>query len=469
MKHYQSFFFSYFDIGTVVKKYSRNTNGNFSIIFSLCLTVILAGAAVAVDISSLVSMKSRAQDNADIAALSAARYMSVTATSGLSFGQRKKEAESVANASLAAFLTSGRHNGGTVDVKVTADDVKISLAMKANPVLSQVIGRKNLNHSVVSAATIAQSISRDVDLALITDATGSMASTLTAVQTNMKDFTSDLTNELETRGITPGVVRIKFLFFRDYIFDNHQTWVDHKMPLQLGLEAYGALYSSDFYTLPGDALSMESYIDYFQPGGGGDTPENGLEAIWHAIDDNDWKSGSDTVRAMVLWTDAPNSSIGDVNDEFLGPDSFYSDITTDPTYLGWDQIIGSDFVAMDLSAREEYMYDNYYPKTFPSSMQGFKAIFDSFHNENANNASDVKTLTINRIGSDCSSSTPYDASDAARIASCGEWPLLDTWDGVEVVDAAAGISQIEIYDNIVKQVADTVEAQLVAKDLAIKY
>ncbi len=469
MTYHQSFFTNYLNIGTAAEKYYRNTKGNFSIILALSLTVLLAGAAVAVDISSLVAMKSRAQDNSDIAALAAAKYMSVTATSGVSFGERKKEAETVANASLENFLTSDKHNGGTVDVKVTTDDVTVSLAMKANPILSQVIGRKNLDHAVISVATTAQAISRDVDLALITDATGSMFSTLTSVQTNMKDFTSDLKNVLEARGITPGVVRIKFIFFRDYMFDNHQAWVDHKMPLQSGLETYGALYSSDFFTLPDDALDMEQYIDYVQPGGGGDTPENGLEAIWHAIDDNDWKNGSDTVRAMVLWTDAPNSSIGDNTDQYLAADSFYPDITTDPTYLGWDQIIGPHFVAMNVAAREQYMFDNYYPINFPKTMSDFKAIFGNFHEENANNTSDVKTLTINRIGSDCSSSTPYDASDAVRITSCGEWPLLDSWDGVEVVNAAAGISQIEIYDNIVNQVADTVEAQLVAKDLAIKY
>ena len=270
-------------VKSIFRRYVSNRQGNIAIFFAIASFVILMAIGVAIDGSRVLSMKSSAQDNADNAALAAAIYMTESATSGLSEAERKRKAEEIALTSLAVFFQSTHHLGVEPHIKINTEDVRVNLDIKAAPVLMNMFGHKSLDHKVASVVGIGKAVARDIDIALISDATGSMQTTLDAIQNNMKDFTVDLTYELTSRKIEMGNVRVKFIFYRDLIVDNHKDWTGPKMALQAGLEMYGPLYSSDFFTLPSEKNTMDNYVDFFLAQGGGSARESGLEAIWHVL------------------------------------------------------------------------------------------------------------------------------------------------------------------------------------------
>ena len=67
---------------------------------------------------------------------------------------------------------------------------------------------------------------------------------------------------------------------------------------------------TDFFTLPADAHKLEVSVKSLQPVGGGDGPEDGLEALAYAIR-SDWTTkGSKDRHIIVLWTDQAPHNIG---------------------------------------------------------------------------------------------------------------------------------------------------------------
>jgi len=132
-----------------------------------------------------------------------------------------------------------------------------------------------------------QGLSYHVDIVMCIDATGSMSPIIGKVKENALRFYDDLATLMRQKSKQIDVLRVKVIAFRDYYVDG-----DKSMEI------------SDFLTLPDHKDEFKKFIDAIQADGGGDEPENGLEALALAIQ-SDWSKEGDKRRQIILlWTDA---------------------------------------------------------------------------------------------------------------------------------------------------------------------
>lgn len=130
---------------------------------------------------------------------------------------------------------------------------------------------------------------RNIDIIFCIDATGSMSPCLDMVKKNAQQFHQDLTQQLtmECNTIVDSL-NIKVIAFRDYKDDGDQAMVQ----------------SEWFDMTAGDAGRYDTFLKGIVADGGGDLPENGLEALYFAIT-SDWNAkGQKDRQIIVLFTDA---------------------------------------------------------------------------------------------------------------------------------------------------------------------
>ncbi len=443
------------------KKYISESDGNFGIIFAVVSTILLMLIGVAIDISSAQSHYSKSQDIADIGSLAVAKYMSENMSSTDSrydFEKHKRKAKKHADQIISNYMDQSVFVKSTSRYNITKEQAQVTLKLETKTLFMGMFGKQTLPIEVSSTSILAQEGSKDLDLVLMTDATGSMMNQLMGIQQNMKDFTSDLQSELDSSNLELGRVRVKFIFFRDYMVDNDRRWTSRHMDLQSGLESFGPMYESKFFELPHDKSKMDDYVDFFNADGGGSFRESGLEAVAHALKAKGWGSGENTVRSLVLWTDATPRPLGDTVEDFaLMP---VTDPLDEPFYYFnsayWDEHIGPHFTAMNQEQREDYMINKFYPnREIPSSLSKIKSKLEKFHEENSNGKENVTTFNLN-IVSDCWGTIP-----------CGEWEEFKNWEGVNVIEDGDSVSATETYNKIIIQVAETVRSQVAARDIAI--
>ncbi len=134
----------------------------------------------------------------------------------------------------------------------------------------------------------------DVDLVFCIDTTGSMGDALEMVKTNALRFHSDLANAMAAKKKELNSLRIRVVAFRDYIADKEN-----------------AMLTTDFFNLPRDNDLFERAVRSLTPFGGGDEPEDGLEALAYAIR-SPWSKNPDAKarQVIVVWTDAPTHEMG---------------------------------------------------------------------------------------------------------------------------------------------------------------
>ena len=127
----------------------------------------------------------------------------------------------------------------------------------------------------------------NVDIVMCIDATGSMAPIIDEVKANALTFHKEFQKRMDIEGKTVDNLRIKVIVFKDYICDTE--------PMK----------ESRFFTLPDDGEEFKRFVNGIEPTGGGDTPENALEAIALALK-SDWTTAPGKKRHVVLmFTDAP--------------------------------------------------------------------------------------------------------------------------------------------------------------------
>lgn len=136
----------------------------------------------------------------------------------------------------------------------------------------------------------------DVDIVMCIDATASMGPFLDLVKSQAVNLYSDLRQKME-RLDTPKYIdslRVRVITFRDYIADGEN-----------------AMLASSFFTLPDQRTEFERLILGIKPEGGGDLPEDGLEALAFAMKSK-WRENSGNKRRQVIavWTDAGTHPIG---------------------------------------------------------------------------------------------------------------------------------------------------------------
>ena len=132
----------------------------------------------------------------------------------------------------------------------------------------------------------------NVDICLCIDKTGSMGPVIGTVKNNALNLYRDVLDSLEKKGKHVGQFRIRVIWFGDYIAD--------KTPILM----------SDFLTMPDDLSRYEEFVKNVQPDGGGDIPEDGLEAVTYAIR-SDWvRQGWKKRHIIAVFTDAPSHELG---------------------------------------------------------------------------------------------------------------------------------------------------------------
>ena len=136
-------------------------------------------------------------------------------------------------------------------------------------------------------------ITYNVDMVFCIDATGSMGGVIDMVKRNAVSFYGDVVDAMQKKGKTIDKLRLRMVVFRDYVADGEN-----------------AMLETDFFDLPEEAADFKECIDGITAFGGGDDPEDGLEALGYAMK-SDWNNdGMKKRHVIVLWTDASTHPIG---------------------------------------------------------------------------------------------------------------------------------------------------------------
>ena len=132
-----------------------------------------------------------------------------------------------------------------------------------------------------------QGLKYNVDIVFCIDVTGSMHGILETVKDNVLRFYPDLMESLDEKDKNIEDLRIKVIAYRDFYADGDD-----------------ALETTDFIDIKSDSETFKSFIHSLRPSGGGDEPENGLEALAIAMK-SDWVKDGDRQRhIIVIYSDA---------------------------------------------------------------------------------------------------------------------------------------------------------------------
>ena len=134
----------------------------------------------------------------------------------------------------------------------------------------------------------------NVDLVFCIDVTGSMSGILDTVKANALKFHGDLTKKMEEKSKQLGKLRIRIVAFRDYGYDGENS-----------------MLCTDFFEFPENQALFVRAVNSLQPFGGGDEPEDGLEALAYAMSSK-WnrEEGQKARQVIVVWTDTGVHPIG---------------------------------------------------------------------------------------------------------------------------------------------------------------
>ncbi len=131
-----------------------------------------------------------------------------------------------------------------------------------------------------------------VDIVMCIDATGSMAPIIEEVKSNAMSFYQRFLDAMEENDKEVAQLRIKVISFRDYGCDDQP------------------MTESQFFTLPDQTDEFKACVSAIEARGGGDGPENALEAIALALK-SDWTTGGSRRRhAILMFSDAPALPLG---------------------------------------------------------------------------------------------------------------------------------------------------------------
>lgn len=126
-----------------------------------------------------------------------------------------------------------------------------------------------------------------VDIVLCIDCTGSMSPVIDEVKSNALKFLPALEKKMEEKLKRIDRLRVRVIGFRDFYCDKEAV-----------------VATPSFIDLRTDAKSFDSFVRGLAASGGGDEPENGLEAIALAIR-SPWNPDQQKGRRIVVvWTDA---------------------------------------------------------------------------------------------------------------------------------------------------------------------
>jgi hypothetical protein len=144
--------------------------------------------------------------------------------------------------------------------------------------------------STVRAWAVAdwQNPAYSIDLVLVIDATGSMASLIESVKSRALSLHEDLAAHIKGADKAIDSLRVRVIAFRDFYADKDVE----------------PLLASEFFELPGERDKFAQFVRDIRATGGGDEPETGLEGLATAIRSPWAAAGAEQRQVIVLWTDA---------------------------------------------------------------------------------------------------------------------------------------------------------------------
>ena len=131
-----------------------------------------------------------------------------------------------------------------------------------------------------------------VDIVMCIDGTGSMSPIINEVKNNAMSFYQKFIDAMEESDKEVSQLRIKVIVFRDYICDSE--------PMR----------ESEFFVLPDQNSEFRNFVSGIEACGGGDRPENALEAIAMALKSKWTTSGAKRRHTVLVFSDAPALEIG---------------------------------------------------------------------------------------------------------------------------------------------------------------
>lgn len=139
-----------------------------------------------------------------------------------------------------------------------------------------------------------------VDMVFCIDATRSMEASagnkqriINMVKQHAIHFYEDLTTKMREKNKKMAQLRVRIIAFRDYMADGES-----------------AMQATDFYLLPEQSNEFEEIVNDIIADGGGDLPEDGLEALAYAMKSKWTDKGDKKRQVIVVWTDAGTHELG---------------------------------------------------------------------------------------------------------------------------------------------------------------
>lgn len=166
-------------------------------------------------------------------------------------------------------------------------------------------------------------ITYNVDMVFCIDCTGSMGNIIEIVKNNALNFYQDVTGVMEKKHKNISQLRVRIVAFRDYIADKDK-----------------AMMVTDFFKLPQEAEEFEKCVRSLTAEGGGDDPEDGLEALAYAIKSKWDTEGMKRRQVIVVWTDASTHQLGYGKDSGFYPNGMAKDIKELSSWWGGVQQSG---------------------------------------------------------------------------------------------------------------------------------
>ena len=165
-----------------------------------------------------------------------------------------------------------------------------------------------------------------VDIVMCIDATASMTPIIGEVKANAISFYQRFVEAMEENDKEVETLRIKVIVFRDYGVDEEP------------------MVESGFFVMPDQNEDFRAFVSGIEAIGGGNEPENALEAIALALK-SDWTTGGSKRRhAILVFSDASALPLG----ERAGSPKYPADMPADIAQLGawWegtDQTLSSNY------------------------------------------------------------------------------------------------------------------------------
>ena len=156
-----------------------------------------------------------------------------------------------------------------------------------------------------------------VDIVICIDKTGGMHFINDRIKESLDSIYSGVEYAVMKKNCTIGQLRIKIIAFGDFGVDEKPIMV------------------SDFYRYSDEKEYIERFLDDIKIGGGGDCPEDGLEAFALALK-SDWTTEGDRRRHVVMiFSNSPVNELGKNSDTPQYPDGMPAD--TEQLFGWWEE------------------------------------------------------------------------------------------------------------------------------------